>query len=383
MLAIAKSLKELMKPLMAFPTKEVDLTAAIYDVINARPPSKRSTYFRMGEINNRYACDRRILFVGMEKIYTDRIQRDPKGVLLMDLGSALHEVIQEELLGPSGNLLGHWRCPTCHGRRSKRYDVYPKEFCTNKVMVTPDGGEPWEVSCAEKQAYLKSRGNAYWKYEEIALKDEARNLSGRVDGVWLEIGGGWYVLEIKSIDTKVFNDLRAVPIKPDQAKAIKNLTAKTLLVEATADLPKDYHLSQAAVYSGLLQEKCLFDEDFPLDMSDFRGALITYVDRNTMELKTYLREDIESEFQHADEVVTSRLDALAAADMEVRDDEEEDAARIEANRKIAFRFSATCTNRNHFKAKECPWRTVCFPYKKAEKNGVEFLAPAEKIVPDA
>lgn len=375
MLSIIQKIKDkILDPLISFPSTEVDVEASIHHALNARPPSRRSDWFRIGGINNRYECDRRVVLGNMEKIYTDRMRPDPSRVMMMDLGSAIHEMLQVEHLGPTGKLFGSWKCPTCHQHYSSTYGTYPDEWCSNQMAVIGPDGEKFRVPCSKEQKYRKSRGKAYWLYEEIRLKDKERNLSGRLDGVWID-DGGWYVLEAKSIDTHVYSDRRKTKLKKEQAIALGDLGAREVLTHFTGDLPKDYHVNQAAVYAGLLQDLCLFDMDFTLNLSDFRGVLILYVDRNTLKSKTYVKTAIDAEFREAETTVKRRLEALAAADMEVLDDAEADAARIEKNRKIAFRFNATCTNRNHFKAKECPWRTICFPYKKAEKNGVDFLQP--------
>lgn len=357
--------------LTAVQTPHTSIDEAIDRALAKRSPGRRSTWFRVGEVNNPYACDRRLMLMASERIMTDRVRRDAKSLQTMQVGIAIHDSYQREFLGPTGKLYGLWRCPSCHKHYSDMAGTYPKELCPNTVTVGgPEGSSTRE--CAAEQEYLISRSQAHWHYDELRVKDESLNLSGRIDGIWLE-SDGWYILEMKSMGTLPFQGLRKVKAKPADRIKLGNPYVQHLLTHAPSNLPRNYHVTQAALYSHMLWDICMFGDGVDLDPAQFLGVIVMYIDRDTLEKRTFVKTRVDAEVAEALQILDRRREVLDRLDLSVAEDPDAEEARIAANREVAFQFDPTCTNRNHRKAKECPWRTICFPYKKEEKNFVEYL----------
>lgn len=110
--------------------------------------------------------------------------RNAKGIKTAKIGTALHRVWQEDILGEMGILLGRWVCPACG---YEEMGVKPKEAC----------------SCSEKRE---------WHYKEQKVRFYNPNypdkqVSGKVDGVLDLPGMGLVVLDIKTIGVDYFERL--------------------------------------------------------------------------------------------------------------------------------------------------------------------------------
>jgi hypothetical protein len=346
------------------------------------PASKRTDVFWPATINSSYDCDRKKTLTRIERIYTNARMPDPDGMYRMMVGSAIHEMLQNRLLGPSGIYFGQWRCACCRQLRTG-YSTYPKELCSNKVVIsyaaTCEQETPFEretaqtTICADSQRYLIERGEPAWHYAEIRVKDEELNLSGRVDGVIFD-SGGWYTVELKSTSSDAFHERELITINAAQRTAL-GLDPKVfgLINQAFSSLPKSAHITQASIYSIILQRMARAGL-IPLDANLHRGALIVYFDRDSFESKTFLHKGAESAFTIAADSIRKIQHVVRSADREERTDPAEEAKRVDANRQLAIaNIKGVCSSRTDERALDCPWRLVCFPYKDTKRNVVTHL----------
>ena len=356
---------------------DVDVEAMALRTIAARPVERHVAHFRPSQINNPYACHRRAALMRLEGIYTDRVKEDPAKIRIMNEGTLLHGYIQTELLGPTGALFGHWRCKSCR-RTIHRFCVTPTDLCPNLFGVV-DPQQPGDVlgePCADTQRALLARGEAAWEYEELTVEHPELNLIGHVDGVLLDRTDLrlWRTLELKTTGPLSVRGVDEVPLRPEKhpglPAALHNVPA---LLPSMFRLPKAYHVGQGALYSEMLLRMAAAGR-VPLSPSGYRGTLVVYVDRDGMKMTGFMRHNSAAAMAAAQTTIDAINAVLAAADRAPRPDPVDDAKRVAANRTLACRLGASCRDRNDPQALRCPWRTVvCFPYKQAQKNRLEYL----------
>jgi len=107
-------------------------------------------------------------------------QPSPSLRLMFDIGTAMHDLIRDKYLGPMQVLYGEWLCLRCGQYQT---GTMPK-FC----------------SCSRYASFT---------YHERTVKNPEWKVKGHLDGVMLNPVRGKGVLEIKSIDGKMFDTLRA------------------------------------------------------------------------------------------------------------------------------------------------------------------------------
>lgn len=107
-------------------------------------------------------------------------QPSPGLRLMFDIGSAMHDMVRDKYLGPMQRLYGDWRCQSC------------------RALVT--GLMPRFCGCSRY---------AVFHYEERSSKNDEWKVRGHTDGLLIDPVRGKGVLEIKSIDGKQFDALRA------------------------------------------------------------------------------------------------------------------------------------------------------------------------------
>lgn len=360
----------------------IDFNAEFDRVIGSRPPDRKGASFWPSTVNSPFSCPRREALMRIEGVWTDKVRTSPDRIKLMNVGSALHDLVQNELLGPGGRLWGGWRCPRCQEVIHVNTTYPADERCPNVLTITrPETlieqiegkrQKPKERRCADTQAYLLGRGRPIWEYAEIRLADGTVDLRGRVDGIFL-VGGYWYTLEIKTVDSLAFRDLSEVALKStDDLKVPKKLEGRTVLAEAYQKLPRPYQVNQGSIYSEMILREAA-EGRIPIDPEKYRGTFIVYVDRETLKARWFLRRHSATAYQAARNTIENVSEIVDQADTEVRSDPEAERERVEANRKVAMRIGKACRTRTDKRAKECPWQTVCFPYKDARKNRVTFV----------
>jgi|GEM_PF-5879724 len=152
---------------------------------------------------------------------------DPLTRLRFDTGRALHSLFQNYYLGPSGILVGAWKCSRC-GRIVGDYaagklvpmpvntcgcGMRPKRLKSWKAAVSPtDPKASWCKACIwpskwplDRHCQLCYLGNG-WVYQEPMVKDAVWGLVGHCDGV-LRLSGGDMLLELKTIGPKGYPKL--------------------------------------------------------------------------------------------------------------------------------------------------------------------------------
>ena len=107
-------------------------------------------------------------------------QPSPSLRLIFDIGSAMHDMIRDKYLGPMQILYGDWRCRRC------------------SALVT--GLMPKFCRCGPR---------AVFTYDERLIRDPEWKIKARLDGQIINPMRGKGVLEIKSVDGKMFDALRA------------------------------------------------------------------------------------------------------------------------------------------------------------------------------
>ncbi len=345
----------------------IDINAAVDAVLNNRPPRKRNDNFWPSSINSTYDCNRRQALSRVEKIWTDAKREDPKKVRAMEIGTALHALAQQRWLALTHRLYGHWRCPSCLGIR-RTFCTLPEELCDGVVRVTYGHGlneQTEERVCADEQRRLLDRGEPAWLYEEIRVKDNL-GISGKVDGIFVRPDYYWYTIEIKTLEDLDFREMQEAPIQIDTGKypaLAKALSGINAVQPGWGYLPRNGHIIQAAVYTGIIMTACDAG-DIPLDAAKYAGTLIIYLNRGTGQFRTFFRKNTAVEYERARTTVTQTRLVVASA-----------LALPETERRahVFEKLPKSCSTRTDNKAVLCPWRTACFPYKNATRNVLTHL----------
>jgi len=345
-------------------TAPVDINTLINKVIDKKPLRRLNTNYWPSAVNNPYNCDRRQVFARTEEIWTNATRENPEKIREMDIGTALHKLFGN-YLALTGYLYGHWRCPSCL-LVAHLFSRYPTHYCPNTVTITASDWPTEQRICATFQRKKHDRGEPIWDYEEVKVFDSL-GFSGRQDGILVMPGDRrWFTCELKTVRDTVFRDLvetkltdRLVPNLPPEFKNFP------MLVEAYTSLPRAYHITQAAICSELLVQMTKQNPNLTgLDAHKYGGTLIIYVNRNTGQLRTFFRRNTAAEYRRGRETVI-------ATELAVKK-----ARALEKNQQRDFIVNtvpANCSTRTDEKALLCPWRLVCFPYKKLSKNKVTFL----------
>lgn len=345
----------------------VDLNRLVDEVYNRLPPRKRNDNFWPSSVNSPFDCDRKQVFSRVEEIWTDSQREDPDKIRPMRLGTFQHEAVQADL-ALSHRLFGHWECPSCAVVRHT-FCTLPSGLCDGHVTVHYGEGL-WESNatrtCADVQRQRMSRGDAAWVYSEIRVKDDLGH-SGKVDGIITLPSSVWFTLEVKTVPGVTFAEKKEKVLTrkeyPTLPKELEGVMAWT--TGWGSDLPKDYHVIQASIYSGMLLTLAEAGNLGPLTPATYGGTVILYVNRETGRYRWFFRRNTDAEYQRAREtVIKTRLAVIAAKA------EPTAAARRE---RVLATVEPGCRTRSDRKAETCPWKTVCFPYKNAAKNVITHL----------
>lgn len=129
-----------------------------------------------------------------------------------NFGTALHSLYQNRYLGPSGLLLGRWRCKRCGrevgGAEREQWSPMPKGPCPD-CFKTKACDCVWpEKSVVEKHCQLCPQGD-YWRYVELPVveKEDGEVLYiGHTDGVLAT--NPHSLLELKSAGPKSYQFLK-------------------------------------------------------------------------------------------------------------------------------------------------------------------------------
>ena len=269
----------------------------------------------------------------------------PSALRLFAAGHAIHDhyqnVVLPEVLGTQGGLWGIWECVSC---QAPVEGLRPKQVCANTCAYRTPDGVVVETTCIEKLQAARAR--VLWTYQELKVRrpdpmgeSPFYGIRGRCDGVWLYQDGTWQVIELKTKDSIQF----------DSMSKVKGAVPGTFLLkprQGPLPIPKD--IFQGALYPAVLCD--LADQGlFPLKSELCLGSLLLYVDRD------YLRE---RPFQ-----IPRDPDFLAkAVDPHIED------VRSLVRMKTPLAGPKACSNRSTQRAKRCPWRLDCFPYKIKKKT---------------
>ena len=151
---------------------------------------------------------------------------------IFDVGSALHRVYQNDYFGPMNDLWGKWECLRC-----------------DRILWGLFPGQHGCPTCGKK---------SLWEYREVPVRAPLpdgfkKDIVGHSDGLLLH-NDRWYVLEIKSINDRGFQWLKA---------------------------PYDSHQQQAQVYAELIRQSFVdFGPSEKVDVPEISGILIFYVNKN-------------------------------------------------------------------------------------------------------
>ena len=164
-----------------------------------RDGSKRGqylmSYFRPSSVPHQ--CPKEMWYLMRNVLYSNpenEFAPDPQLSRIFDLGSSVHETIQN-WLGVAGVLKGLWRCRFCRKLHSDEWSLLPDEWCECMVAkeLFPEG---------------KRKGKFPWKYVEVTVEDKEHKLKGHPDGIIVKSEKREYVLEIKTMNTFKFQKLR-------------------------------------------------------------------------------------------------------------------------------------------------------------------------------
>lgn len=354
----------------------IDFEEEINRVVARRPIRRRTDNFWPASINSTYDCERKQALTRIEKIYTDKMLEHPLRYRVMDLGTSIHRIIQDSYLAPTEILYGNWRCPNCR-QTTHKFTTYPPGYCKNNIKIESETGAE-EISCEAYQRNAEASGYNKWLYDELRVKHDELNISGRVDGVIIDKKSDnfdWYTLEIKSVSPDVFNEVTQVKLTTRKFPGILNteLDGAVAILPSHFTLPKSNHVTQGSIYSQLLL-KAAWEDKIPLNPSNFCGVFFLYVNRNDLQTRSFIRESTEQDYNNATQSVLRILEAVQAADKTPRESLKEERERVDANRQLVLgSLRKTCSTRTDPRAIICPWQTICFPYKDVSKNKVEYL----------
>jgi len=267
----------------------------------------------------------------------------PGTLRLFAAGHAIHDHYQSVILPAVdhtyGQLWGLWECAGCHcvveGFR-------PAGRCPNTlVRLTPDNKRV-ETSCAD----VLTRARVTWVYKEISVRrpdplkrGREYGVRGRADGIWVYPNQTWRVIEVKSKDRDQFDSLARVK-GPD--------TGTFLLKPRQGPLPLEKDVYQGKLYPAVLCELARRGE-FPLKAEECLGTLLLYVDRERL---------IERPF----EIPWDPGFLTEAVDTYVN------SVHTLVKMETPLAGPKACSDRNAERAKRCPWRLECFPYKRPPKK---------------
>lgn len=130
---------------------------------------------------------------------------DYKSYRSMDAGTAIHEMEQQKYFGPSGKVLGFWRCSNC-GRVIKEIAHRPEQPCQNEVSVR-SWGKDLSTEIIRPCAKFGT-----WLYEEARGIDTEFDISWKVDLI-VEVPEGRII-----VDDKTMNSERWGALEEPQAK---------------------------------------------------------------------------------------------------------------------------------------------------------------------
>lgn len=360
----------------------LDFNEVVERTVSKRPVRARSNRFWPSSINSPYSCNRKEALIRVEEIYTDKTPADLGTHRYGDIGNAIHHIIQTDYLGPSGMLFGGWRCVNCKQSLGS-FQTYPKVLCRNRLKVTQAADHQikaaeiveLDVRCSDIQKSKIAAGEAAWEYDEIKVFDPVLNISGRVDGIIVNNDAEWFTLELKTTSPLNFAGLRAEKISAKRFPGISGtiLENASVLMNSYGQLPKSFHITQASIYSELLLREARAG-NLTLNPSGYRGTFIAYVNRDTLEIKSFLRRNSAVVFQYAATTVRNITDVVQRADKIPADDPIVEIERVNKNREMIFsHLPKTCNSRTDKKAQSCPWQLICFPYKDTSRNRVEHL----------
>jgi len=146
-------------------------------------PSDRSPGVHCSEMYK--FCPRRKMFEELDPIDGAK-DVDALTMARFNLGTALHDLYQNQYLGPSGILLGRWECKRCGftvgGTDRDSWLPMPSGPC-EKCLETAKCECIWSDDCSvEKHCQLCPLGG-FWRYVELPVRDEETGYVGHTDGI--------------------------------------------------------------------------------------------------------------------------------------------------------------------------------------------------------
>jgi len=173
------------------------------------PPLGEDDWLRVSSIGG--ICPREEVLCAKENV----IRRDvisPDLGMVFEMGHAIHWVMQNRILGPTGRLVGSWRCTWCGEVYGSFKDgmVTCPERCERCGAIA--GGEPRPNGKPDKSV----KANAFF-YEEQWVGDYKYKIGGHSDGFFVDGDPENYkkddvvVLEFKSASDKSFYKYVSAP----------------------------------------------------------------------------------------------------------------------------------------------------------------------------
>lgn len=141
-------------------------------------------------------------------------QRAPDNRYWMDIGTAMHRILQESWFGPAGLLKGGWKCPVCltvHG-----FDPSDKEIVfshgierVDKVTIRSAVKMPKSCTCHFQPSWRET-----FSYVEPLFYDLKDKICGWCDGI-IEWPSNVHTDEL--VDFKIIKDLKWVKNEPNES----------------------------------------------------------------------------------------------------------------------------------------------------------------------
>jgi len=173
-------------------------------------------------------CPRKKLFASLDPIDGVR-DVDALTMARFNYGSALHDLYQNQYLGPAGVLLGQWECRRCGHRvggvTRDEWLPMPTGLCEKCLETTKCECDWPEGGAVDRHCQLCHRG-PIWRYVELPVRDAETGYIGHTDGVLAT--SPFSLLELKSCGPRPYAYLK----KPYDSHILQaNLYMRPLQIE--------------------------------------------------------------------------------------------------------------------------------------------------------
>lgn len=277
-------------------SSDIKVTDFVLETLNSARPKFRNNY-RVSGMSQ--FCEREwVLHEKLKKDLYEMISGEER--LRMLLGTVMHNVIQNDILGPGFILWGDWECSKCH--KIYKDTLMPREVCdcssqckTACIWVGDQSKRICQL-CPISARYI-------YREKQVIQKFDKYSLVGHIDGIVM-LGNIKRILEIKTVGSESF----------------------ARLVE-----PYESHIIQSNLY---------------MHLSGYKECSILYIDRT-------LVAPIMKEFivEYDSELALSYIKRLTKLDKLIVNIDEVDFELLPVR---------ICDSKNDVLARRCAYREECF-----------------------